>query len=54
MYLAFGHDEECSGFQGAAKIAQHFTAQGVHKFDFMLDEGVWCVVYIIMYGVYCA
>jgi carboxypeptidase PM20D1 len=38
IYLAFGHDEEVSGRDGAAKIAEHFAKQGV-RFDFVLDEG---------------
>lgn len=38
IYLAFGHDEEASGTEGAAKIAGHFAQAGLH-FDFVLDEG---------------
>jgi len=38
MYLAFGHDEEVSGQDGAAKIVEYFEQQGV-RFDFVLDEG---------------
>jgi carboxypeptidase PM20D1 len=38
IYLAFGHDEEVGGSEGAAKIAEHFAAQGI-SFDFVLDEG---------------
>lgn len=38
IYLAFGHDEEINGDQGAVKIANYFKKQGLH-FDFVLDEG---------------
>ena len=38
VYLAFGHDEEVSGRDGAAKVAEYFASQGV-RFDFVLDEG---------------
>lgn len=38
IYLAFGHDEEIGGKQGAAKIAQYFADNNIH-FEFVLDEG---------------
>jgi len=38
VYLSFGHDEEISGFEGAAKIAEHLKLQGV-KLAAVLDEG---------------
>jgi carboxypeptidase PM20D1 len=38
VYLAFGHDEEVGGADGAGRIAEHFERQGV-RFDFVLDEG---------------
>ncbi|MCJ8269300.1 MAG: M20 family peptidase [Psychrosphaera sp.] len=38
IYLAFGHDEEIGGLEGAAKIAQHFKQQNI-EFEFVLDEG---------------
>ncbi|HET9767689.1 MAG TPA: M20 family peptidase, partial [Thermoanaerobaculia bacterium] len=38
VYLAFGHDEEASGLEGARRIAEGFAARGVH-FAFVLDEG---------------
>lgn len=38
IYLAFGHDEEINGEEGALKIAEYFRSKGV-KFDFVLDEG---------------
>ncbi len=38
IYLAFGHDEEVGGLEGAAKIAQHFKQQNI-EFEFVLDEG---------------
>ncbi len=39
VYLAFGHDEEIGGKEGAAKIAGHFKQQGVSSL-FTLDEGM--------------
>ena len=38
IYLAFGHDEEVGGANGAAKIAEHLKAKGVHA-AMTLDEG---------------
>ncbi len=38
IYLAFGHDEEINGEEGARKIAAYFLQQEIH-FDFVLDEG---------------
>lgn len=38
LVFAFGHDEEISGNEGAAKIAQHMREQGLH-FAWMVDEG---------------
>jgi carboxypeptidase PM20D1 len=38
IYLAFGHDEEVGGFDGAASVAQHFEDQGI-TFDYVMDEG---------------
>jgi len=38
IYLAFGHDEEVGGFDGAQGIADYFAQQGL-RFDFVLDEG---------------
>ena len=38
LYLAFGHDEEVSGREGAAKVAEYFERLGI-RFDFVLDEG---------------
>jgi len=38
IYLAFGHDEEVGGFNGAAKIAKHFHSSGI-EFEYVLDEG---------------
>jgi len=37
-YLAFGHDEEVSGKQGAMQIAKKLAAEGV-QLAFLLDEG---------------
>lgn len=38
IYLAFGHDEEVSGKNGAMQIAQHLQDKKL-RFDFILDEG---------------
>jgi carboxypeptidase PM20D1 len=39
VYLAFGHDEEVGGLQGAAAIAKLLESRGV-KLDFVVDEGL--------------
>ncbi|TVR42717.1 MAG: M20 family peptidase [Bacteroidia bacterium] len=39
IYLAFGHDEEISGFQGAKVIANTLKERGVEA-EFVLDEGL--------------
>ena len=39
LYLAFGHDEEVGGEQGAKKIATYLHEKGVRA-DFVLDEGL--------------
>ncbi|WP_169543246.1 M20 family peptidase [Sneathiella aquimaris] len=49
LYLAFGHDEEIGGENGAGKIAEHLKNQGV-KPAFTLDEGM-VVVKDIMPGI---
>jgi carboxypeptidase PM20D1 len=38
VYLAFGHDEETGGEEGARAIAEHLAARGV-RLEFVLDEG---------------
>lgn len=38
IYLAFGHDEEIGGREGAANIATHFTANRI-QFEYIIDEG---------------
>ncbi len=38
IILAFGHDEETGGFNGAKKIVDHLHAQGIHA-NMVLDEG---------------
>lgn len=40
FYIAFGHDEEVNGLDGAQKITQLLHDRGVH-FDFVLDEGLF-------------
>lgn len=39
IYLAFGHDEEVSGLNGAKKIAEYLQGKGV-KLAYVLDEGL--------------
>lgn len=39
IYIAFGHDEEIGGQQGAAKIAALLNTRGV-TLDYVLDEGL--------------
>lgn len=39
IFLAFGHDEEISGRQGARQIAEWFASRGL-KFHAILDEGL--------------
>lgn len=38
LYLAFGGDEEVSGFRGASTMATEFGKRGIH-FAYVLDEG---------------
>lgn len=38
IYLAFGHDEEVGGAQGAGSIAKYMEEQGI-KPEFVIDEG---------------
>ncbi len=38
IYMAFGHDEEIDGMQGAYQIADYFAKQGL-TFELVLDEG---------------
>ena len=41
IYLAFGHDEEIGGLDGAKKIAEWFSNQSIPiQFEFCLDEGM--------------
>jgi carboxypeptidase PM20D1 len=46
VYLAFGHDEETAGAEGAASIAAHLRRQGV-KFEFSYDEGLFIIDKIV-------
>ncbi len=39
IFLAFGHDEEIGGPEGAAKIAEALAARGVTHYAFVGDEG---------------
>ena len=38
IYIAFGHDEEIGGVNGAIKIAQHLKEENIEA-EFVLDEG---------------
>lgn len=38
IYLAFGHDEEVGGDQGAGAVAKYMESQGI-KAEFVIDEG---------------
>ncbi len=38
IYIAFGHDEEIGGENGAKRIAETFRQRGI-EFEFILDEG---------------
>ncbi|KAL4226044.1 hypothetical protein ACF0H5_014032 [Mactra antiquata] len=40
FYVAFGHDEEVSGLDGAQAISDLLWNRGVRKFEFILDEGL--------------
>ncbi|KAL8595180.1 hypothetical protein ACOMHN_013853 [Nucella lapillus] len=40
FYLAFGHDEEVSGMDGARIIAQTLKGRGVDRLEFVVDEGL--------------
>lgn len=42
IYIAFGHDEEVNGMNGAQKIADYFEEEGVF-FEFVMDEGMLIV-----------
>ncbi len=39
LYLAFGHDEEIGGKNGARQIANYFKEENI-QFEFVLDEGL--------------
>ncbi|XP_077970689.1 N-fatty-acyl-amino acid synthase/hydrolase PM20D1-like isoform X2 [Styela clava] len=40
FYIAHGHDEEISGYQGAKHIAATLKKKGVDRLHFVLDEGL--------------
>ncbi|KAI2797393.1 hypothetical protein RDWZM_000226 [Blomia tropicalis] len=40
FYIAFGHDEEGLGIDGAQEIAKTFVKKGIKEFEFLLDEGM--------------
>lgn len=39
IYLAFGHDEEIGGENGAQRVAEALAARGVTRYAFVIDEG---------------
>nr|XP_022296834.1 N-fatty-acyl-amino acid synthase/hydrolase PM20D1-like [Crassostrea virginica] len=43
FYIAFGHDEEVLGFDGAAKISELLFSRGVRDLEFLIDEGTTIV-----------
>lgn len=40
LWIAFGHDEEINGFDGARHIAETFRKKGITHFEYLLDEGM--------------
>lgn len=40
IWIAFGHDEEVGGADGASNIAKTFADKGITKFEYLLDEGL--------------
>ena len=44
FYLAFGHDEEVRGEEGAFKISELLQSRGI-TFEYVLDEGGACLLY---------
>ncbi|XP_052781175.1 N-fatty-acyl-amino acid synthase/hydrolase PM20D1.2-like isoform X2 [Mya arenaria] len=40
FYVAFGHDEEVTGLDGAKAISEVLWKRGVRKFEFIVDEGL--------------
>ena len=49
LFIAFGHDEETSGEEGAREIARLLAAQG-HRFEFLLDEGLFIIADAVRLG----
>jgi len=49
VYIAFGHDEEINGKEGAAAAAAYFAEKKIH-FSFLLDEG-GCVTKGMLEGI---
>ena len=50
FYVAFGHDEEVSGHNGAGEIAtvlEGLLANNNEKLDFLLDEGMFVMQGIV-------
>lgn len=43
FYIAFGHDEEVTGLDGAAKISEMLYSRGVRDLEFLIDEGTTIV-----------
>ncbi|XP_045166621.2 N-fatty-acyl-amino acid synthase/hydrolase PM20D1.2-like [Mercenaria mercenaria] len=40
FYVAFGHDEEVGGLDGAKSISDLLWGRGVRRFEFIVDEGL--------------
>ncbi|GFO28852.1 N-fatty-acyl-amino acid synthase/hydrolase pm20d1.1 [Plakobranchus ocellatus] len=40
FYIAFGHDEEVKGTNGAGHLARRLREKGVEKLNFIVDEGM--------------
>eukprot|EP01132_Coremiostelium_polycephalum_P002218 gene2218-2735_t len=50
IYLAFGHDEELGGFDGAAHIGKYLKSRGV-QMEYILDEGLPIIMPPVFPGV---
>ncbi|ESP04554.1 hypothetical protein LOTGIDRAFT_135972 [Lottia gigantea] len=40
FYIAFGHDEEVSGYDGARSLSNRLKDKGLTRLEFLLDEGL--------------
>lgn len=46
LYIAFGHDEEVGGMDGAAAIGRLLESRGV-QLEFLLDEGMLIMLKVL-------